>query len=137
MRAMNKHFGQPLDTRSFLQHDGEVDGDLVALPHTGLGAHRLLHREQRLWNPAAEAFLRDPDDPNAVVLECTVFDGEWWDAPSTKVGLAVSLVRRAVTGAEPGESGVVDPEAGSAVVLGSVSRAGRRARGRCRRGRGS
>ena len=66
---------------------------------------------RRLWNPAAEAFFDGPDDPNAVVLECTIFDGEWWDAPSTKVGMAIAFAKRAVTGDEPGQSGIVDPEA--------------------------
>ena len=65
----------------------------------------------RLWNPAAEAFFDGPDDPNAVVLECSIHAGEWWDGPSTKVGMAVSLVKRAVTGEDPDQSGVVDPEA--------------------------
>jgi len=68
---------------------------------------------QRLWNPAAEAFFEGPDDPNAVALECAINDGEWWDGPSTKVGMVVSLVKRAVTGDEPGQSGSVDPEAGA------------------------
>ena len=66
---------------------------------------------RRVWNPAAEAFFEGPDDPNAVVLECTIFDGEWWDAPSTKVGMAIAFAKRAVTGDEPGQSGIVDPEA--------------------------
>ena len=66
---------------------------------------------QRLWNPAAEAYFDGPDDPTAVVLQCAVFDGEWWDGPSTKVGMAIALAKRAVTGDDPGQSGVVDPEA--------------------------
>jgi general stress protein 26 len=65
----------------------------------------------RLWNPAAEAFFDGPDDPSAVALECQIFDGEWWDAPSTTVGMAVSMVKRVVTGDDPGQSGTVDPEA--------------------------
>ena len=66
---------------------------------------------ERLWNPAAEAFFDGPDDPDAVVLECAIADGEWWDAPGTKVGIAISMVKRAVSGEEPGQSGRVDPEA--------------------------
>ena len=45
------------------------------------------------------------------MLECAISDGEWWDAPSTKVGIAISMVKRAVSGDEPGQSGRVDPEA--------------------------
>jgi general stress protein 26 len=65
----------------------------------------------RLWNPAAEAFFAGPDDPDAVALECAIHDGEWWDGPSTRVGMVISLVKRAVTGDSPGQSGSVDPEA--------------------------
>jgi general stress protein 26 len=86
------------------------DNSYVALQgHAALRDDRELVKE--LWNPAASAFFDGPDDPNAVVLVCTIHDGEWWDGPSTKVGMAVSLVKRAITGDEPGHSGVVDPEA--------------------------
>jgi general stress protein 26 len=65
----------------------------------------------RLWNPAAESFFDGPEDPDATVLECTIFDGEWWDAPGTAVGLAIAFVKQRLTGERPGESGRVEPEA--------------------------
>ncbi len=65
---------------------------------------------ERLWNPAAAAFFDGPDDPSAAVLEATIHDGEWWDGPSSKVGMALSFVKKALTGDEPGGHGSVDPE---------------------------
>src|SRR3546814_830428 len=66
---------------------------------------------KRIWNPAAEAFFDGPDDPNAADLEAEIYDGEWWDGPSSKVGMAISLAKKALTGAEAGDHGRVDPEA--------------------------
>lgn len=77
------------------------DNTYVSLQgHTTLQTSKeLVHR---LWNPAANAFFEGPDDPDAVVLEAEVHDGEWWDGPGTKVGMAVSLIRRAL-GSEPSD----------------------------------
>jgi general stress protein 26 len=64
---------------------------------------------ERLWNPAASAYLDGPDDPRAAVLEATIYDGEWWDGPSGKIGMAVSIGRRLLTGEGGGEHGAVEP----------------------------
>src|SRR4051794_18211011 len=76
--------------------------------YVGLQGHATVDDDRdtvaRLWNPGAQAFFEGPDDPDAVVLECEIFEGEWWDAPGSAVGLAVALAKRALTGAEPGRS---------------------------------
>jgi general stress protein 26 len=82
--------------------------------YVALQAHARIVRDRdavaRLWNPAAEAFFEGPDDPAVAVLECEVFDGEWWDAPGSKLGMAVSFLKQLVTGEEPGSSGSVEAE---------------------------
>ena len=65
---------------------------------------------ERLWSPAAKSSFDGPGDPSAAVLEANIHDGEWWDAPSSKVGMAIALAKRTITGGEPGEHGSVDPE---------------------------
>lgn len=78
-----------------------------------LQGHASLHTDragvERLWNPAASAYLDGPEDPRAAVLEATIYDGEWWDGPSTKVGMAISLAKRIVGGDGDGEHGRVEP----------------------------
>lgn len=64
-------------------------------------------RIDELWTPVAKAFFDGPEDPDVRALDLTVDAGEWWDGPSTGVGRALSLVRAAVTGQEPGRSGDV------------------------------
>lgn len=66
---------------------------------------------ERLWNPAAGAWFDGADDPTLRVLECTIHDGEWWDGPSTKVGQALALLKRAAGVGEAGDKGDVDPGA--------------------------
>ncbi|MGD9956684.1 MAG: pyridoxamine 5'-phosphate oxidase family protein, partial [Candidatus Nanopelagicales bacterium] len=65
-------------------------------------------RIEELWSPVAKAFFDGPDDPDLRALELEVDAGEWWDGPSTGVGRLVSLVKAAVTGDEPGNSGSVE-----------------------------
>lgn len=89
--------------------------DPGAKSYVSLQGHASLDRDResvkRIWNPAAEAFFDGPDDPNAAVLEAEIYDGEWWDGPSSKVGMAISLAKKALTGAEAGDHGRVEPEA--------------------------
>lgn len=64
----------------------------------------------RLWAPAAAAFLRGPEDPDVRVLQVKVDDGQWWDGPSGRLGQTVGLLRAAIND-DPslvGDHGVVD-----------------------------
>jgi general stress protein 26 len=83
--------------------------------YVALQGHATLNDDRdliaRLWTPAAQVYLDGPDDPNAAVLECQIFDGEWWDGPGSAVGMAISFAKWAVTGDKPGRSGAVEPEA--------------------------
>lgn len=85
--------------------------------YVALQGHASLDRDresvERLWTPAAAAYLDGPDDPSAAVLEATIYDGEWWDGPSTKIGMAISLVKRAMGKGDgkAGAHGRVEPEA--------------------------
>lgn len=63
----------------------------------------------RLWNPAAGAFFEGADDPNAVVLRLDVTDGEYWNAPSGRLGGALALLRATVGGrAAAGDQGPIE-----------------------------
>lgn len=82
--------------------------------YVALQGHATVDRDPeavaRIWNPAAAAFLDGPDDPAAAVLEAQIDDGQWWQGPGTKVGMAIALARRALTGREAGQHGRVEPE---------------------------
>jgi general stress protein 26 len=62
---------------------------------------------ERLWNPAAAAFFDGKTDPAAAVLHFDVADGEFWDAPSGRIGSAVAVLKAAVTGNPAGDHGTV------------------------------
>ena len=63
-------------------------------------------RTKDLWNPGAEAYFDDADDPRLRVLDVEVHYGEHWDGPSGLVGRAVQLVG-AKLGRDPGDQGGV------------------------------
>jgi len=54
----------------------------------------------RLWNPGAAAFFDGKDDPNLAVLHFSVDDGQYWDAPSGRLGSLIAMVKAAVGGDE-------------------------------------
>lgn len=84
------------------------DNSWVALQgHASLDTDRA--SVERLWTTAASAYLDGPDDPRAAVLEATIYDGEWWDGPSSKVGMAISLAKRMLGGEGGGDHGSVEP----------------------------
>lgn len=89
--------------------DPSKDSYVALQGRTGLSEDRSLI--ERLWNPAAGAFFEGADDPDLRVLECTIYDGEWWDGPSTKVGQAIGLLKRALGAGEAGGQGEIDPGA--------------------------
>ncbi len=64
---------------------------------------------ERLWNPGASVFFDGKDDPNAVVLHFDVTDGEYWDAPSGRIGRALALLRGVVGSADSvGDHGAIE-----------------------------
>jgi len=54
----------------------------------------------RLWNPGASAFFEGKDDPNIAVLHFDVSDGQYWDAPSGRIGSLIAMARAALGGDE-------------------------------------
>lgn len=115
--------GQDGDTLSFLV---AVDADWVeALEDSGSpttvtfsdpgknsyvslqGSARTVQDRSRiaeLWNVGAGAYFEGKDDPKVRVLDVTVHYGEFWDAPSGRLGAAVQLASAAV-GRPTGEQG--------------------------------
>ena len=62
----------------------------------------------RLWNPGASAFFDSKDDPNLAVLHFDVSDGEYWTAPSGRIGSLIAMARAAVAGDDAsGEQGPI------------------------------
>lgn len=54
---------------------------------------------RRRWKPALTAwFPKGVDEPDIALLRVTVESAEYWDAPSSVVAHAISLVKAAVTG---------------------------------------
>ncbi len=63
---------------------------------------------ERLWNPGASAFFEGTDDPNVAVVHFDVSDGEYWDAPSGRVGSLIAMARAALGGDEAaGDHGAI------------------------------
>lgn len=55
---------------------------------------------ERLWSVAASAFFDGADDPDIAALHVEVTDGQYWDAPSGKLGSLLAMVKAAIGGAE-------------------------------------
>ena len=52
-----------------------------------------------LWNPGAQAYFPEgPQDPDVALLKFTPASGEYWDAPSNPVLLAIQFIKAKVTG---------------------------------------
>lgn len=55
-----------------------------------------------LWNEGAATYFPDgPDDPNIVLLKFTPESGEYWDAPSSSIVMAIKFLEAKVTGERP------------------------------------
>ena len=52
---------------------------------------------EQLWSAPAGAYFDGKDDPKLTVLRVDVEDGEYWSAPSGRIGAALSMLRVAVT----------------------------------------
>ena len=59
-----------------------------------------------LWSVGAGAYFEGKDDPKVRVLEVSVDYGEFWDAPSGRIGSALQLASAAI-GRPTGEQGTV------------------------------
>ncbi len=66
---------------------------------------------EELWKPELKAwFPKGLDEPDIALLKINADQGEYWDAPSSIVAHAISLVKAVTTGspAHPGENEKVD-----------------------------
>lgn len=55
-----------------------------------------------LWNEGAATYFPDgPDDPKIVLLKFAAENGEYWDAPSSKIVRAIKFLETKVTGERP------------------------------------
>lgn len=73
------------------------------------GTARTLADRQRikdLWNPGAAAYFEGQDDPDVRELQVQVHYGEFWDAPSGRLGSVLQLASAAL-GRPTGEQGDV------------------------------
>lgn len=56
---------------------------------------------EELWNPLMKAWFPEGlDDPEITLIKVEVHDGEYWDAPSSKMVQFAKIVKAAVTGQE-------------------------------------
>lgn len=57
---------------------------------------------RELWNAGADAYFpKGQGDPNVVLLRFAPEFGEYWDAPSNPVVLAIQFIKAKVTGTKP------------------------------------
>lgn len=66
---------------------------------------------EEMWEPQLKAWFPDGvDTPDIALLKITAHKAEYWDAPSSVVAHAISLVKALATGkpAQPGENKKVD-----------------------------
>jgi general stress protein 26 len=55
-----------------------------------------------LWSSADDAYFPNgSSDPNAILLTYTPESGEYWDAPSNPVVIAIAFIKAQVTGEKP------------------------------------
>jgi general stress protein 26 len=56
----------------------------------------------RLWNEGVEVYFpQGKDDPSLVLLKFDADHGEYWDAPSSKIVLAIKFLQAKMTGERP------------------------------------
>lgn len=59
-----------------------------------------------LWNPGAQAYFDEVEDPTIRVLAVTVEYGEYWDSPSGRIGRLLAMAK-AAAGGDPGKEGPI------------------------------
>lgn len=56
---------------------------------------------EELWNPTYHAWFKDGlDDPDITLLKVEIHDGEYWDAPTSKMVTFAKIIKAAITGEE-------------------------------------
>lgn len=70
-------------------------------------------KAEELWNPFLKAWFPDGiDTPGLILIKVTAQGAEYWDSPSSKTVVLMSMIKSAVTGepARPGENERVELE---------------------------
>lgn len=82
-------------------------GTYVSLSGTG-SVSRDLQQKRELWDRLTEAYGGEPGDPDNVILDVHVGEGEYWDGGNL-VARVAGLAKAAITGERPsGEHAAVD-----------------------------
>jgi general stress protein 26 len=77
------------------------DQNYVSISGTAGREHDHAHLA-RLWNEGAEAYFpRGKDDPSVALLKFTPAKGEYWDAPSNPIVLAIKFLQAKLTAERP------------------------------------
>jgi general stress protein 26 len=75
--------------------------NFVSISGTVARAHDRAQFEA-LWNEGAEAYFpRGKDDPSVALLKFTPSHGEYWDAPSNPIVLAIKFLQAKLTAERP------------------------------------
>lgn len=74
-------------------------GTFVSLTGTG-SINRSVEDKRELWGRLNEAYAGEPEDPENVILDITVTEGEYWDG-GNPVARLVGLATAALTGKAP------------------------------------
>ena len=89
------------DPRACLAYASTSDQTYVSLS----GRISLIHDRDQItahWNAGAEAYYPNGKDDNSVVLlKFTAESGEYWDAPSSPIVLAIKFLQAKVSGERP------------------------------------
>ncbi|GGD27614.1 pyridoxamine 5'-phosphate oxidase family protein [Nocardioides daphniae] len=82
-------------------------GNYVSLSGTG-SVSRDVQQKRELWDRLNEAYAGEPEDPDNVILDVHVDEGEYWDG-GNPVARVVGLAKAAITGDPPsGKHAAVD-----------------------------
>lgn len=82
-------------------------GTYLSLSGTG-HVSRDVQKKRELWDRLTEAYGGEPEDPDNVILDVVVDEGEYWDG-GNPIARVVGLAKAAITGERPsGEHGTVD-----------------------------
>ena len=82
-------------------------GNYVSLSGTG-HVSRDVEKKRELWSRLEEAYAGEPEDPDNVILDVVVDEGEYWDG-GNPVARVVGLAKAALTGERPsGKHAAVD-----------------------------
>ncbi|WP_110241717.1 pyridoxamine 5'-phosphate oxidase family protein [Nocardioides gilvus] len=74
-------------------------GNYVSLSGTGR-VSRDVQQKRELWDRLNEAYAGEPEDPDNVILDVHVDEGEYWDG-GNPIARVVGLAKAAITGERP------------------------------------